>query len=127
MGDDRNTGGLEQTVQLLDRVLFCRSFHSKLSPVGGLKPKSLSAGQDRRVAPIVPPETWPLDTQAIKDASADPETSLILLTENWSEAQPEFVSESAPLIVEIPARAAAKRSVALQERIERALGVHLTY
>jgi hypothetical protein len=36
MGHDRNTGGLEQTIQLLDRVLFCRSFHSKLFPVGGL-------------------------------------------------------------------------------------------
>jgi hypothetical protein len=34
-------------MQRLDRVLFCRSFHSKLSPVGGL-PR-----QDRRVTPIV--------------------------------------------------------------------------
>jgi hypothetical protein len=36
MSHDRNAGGLEQTVQRLNRVLFCRSFHSKLSPVGGL-------------------------------------------------------------------------------------------
>ena len=65
--------------------------------------------------------------QAIKEASADPETSLILLTENWAEAEPEFVSESAPLIVQIPGAAAGKRSTALEQRIERALGVHLSY
>ena len=56
MGDDRNAGGLEKTVQRLNRVLFCRSFHSKLSPVGGICPR-----QDRRVTPIVPPKTWPRD------------------------------------------------------------------
>ena len=36
MSYDRNAGGLEQTIQLLDGALFCRSFHSELSPVGGL-------------------------------------------------------------------------------------------
>jgi hypothetical protein len=65
MGDDRNAGGLEQTIQLLDRVLFCRSFHSKLSPVGGLK----AQGPDRRVAPTVLPETLILDTQGTSDGS----------------------------------------------------------
>jgi hypothetical protein len=52
MSHDRNAGGLEKTVQRLNRVLFCRSFHSKLSPVGGLREE-----RDRRVAPIVSPKT----------------------------------------------------------------------
>jgi hypothetical protein len=51
MSHDRNAGGLEQTVQRFDRLFFCRSFHSKLSPVGGL------CEQDRRVTPIVLPKT----------------------------------------------------------------------
>ena len=44
MSHDRNAGGLEKTVQRLNRVLFCRFFHSKLSPVGGLCPKGRTAG-----------------------------------------------------------------------------------
>ena len=44
MSHDRNAGGLEQTVQRLNRFFFCRSFHSKLSPVGGLSPLSGTAG-----------------------------------------------------------------------------------
>jgi hypothetical protein len=50
MSHDRNAGGLEKTVQRLNRVLFCRSFHSKLSPVGS------SAKWNRRVKPIVLPK-----------------------------------------------------------------------
>src|SRR5215472_17233797 len=37
MSDDRNARGLEDRVELFDRLFFCRSFHSKLSPVGGLR------------------------------------------------------------------------------------------
>jgi hypothetical protein len=51
MSHDRDAGGLEQTVQRLDRLFFCRFFHSKLSPVGGLCLK-----QGRRVTPIVLPK-----------------------------------------------------------------------
>jgi hypothetical protein len=36
MSDDRNSRGLKGRVELFDRLFFCRSFHSKLSPVGGL-------------------------------------------------------------------------------------------
>jgi hypothetical protein len=50
MSNDRNARGLEDPVQRFDRLFFCRSFHSKLFPVGGL------LEQSRRVAPIVPPE-----------------------------------------------------------------------
>jgi hypothetical protein len=56
VSNDRDARGLEDRVELFDRVFFCRSFHSKLSPVGGL-----CARQDRRVAPIVPPKSHPLD------------------------------------------------------------------
>ncbi len=36
-------------------------------------------------------------------AMADPETALILLTENWSEARPDSMDEaSGALVVEIP-------------------------
>jgi hypothetical protein len=51
MSNDRDARGLEDRVELFDRLFFCRSFHSKLSPVGGRREK-----RDRRVAPIVPPE-----------------------------------------------------------------------
>src|SRR6201995_226862 len=44
MSYDRDAGGLEQTIQLLDSALFCRSFHSKLSPVGGLSARGRTAG-----------------------------------------------------------------------------------
>jgi hypothetical protein len=52
VSNDRDARGLEDLVELFDRLFFCRSFHSKLFPVGGLRLK-----QDRRVAPIVPPKT----------------------------------------------------------------------
>src|SRR5215470_11993895 len=38
VGNDGNVRGLEDLVERYDRVLFCRSFHSKLSPVGGRCP-----------------------------------------------------------------------------------------
>src|ERR1700724_2360927 len=37
MSNDRDARGLEDRVELFDRLFFCRSFHSKLSPVGGLR------------------------------------------------------------------------------------------
>lgn len=64
--------------------------------------------------------------KAIEGALADPETGLILLTENWAEARQEALEDSGAPVVEIPnARPPAKPSVALETRIERALGVHL--
>ena len=61
MSYDRNANGLESPLQRFDRLFFCRSFHSKLFPVGGL-----CLEQDRRVAPIVLPgssrDTSSLDT-----------------------------------------------------------------
>src|SRR5690606_7718840 len=42
VSNDRDAGGLEDLVQRFDRLFFCRSFHSKLSPVGGLGPGSAS-------------------------------------------------------------------------------------
>jgi vacuolar-type H+-ATPase subunit F/Vma7 len=63
--------------------------------------------------------------QAVKEAAADPETSLILLTESWAEAQPGLVDEAGALVVEIPGPIATNRPSSLEERIKRALGVHL--
>jgi len=64
--------------------------------------------------------------KAIETALADPETGLILLTENWSEARNEAMDESGAPVVEIPGpHPPAKPSMALETRIERALGVHL--
>ena len=73
--------------------------------------------------------------QAIKNAMADPDTALILLTENWSGARPEQRSESGEtamddsgaLIIEIPSPGPAKPSLALETRIEQALGVRLEH
>ena len=65
--------------------------------------------------------------QAIRTAMADADVALVLLTENWSEARPESVDESGTLIVEIPGPGPAKPSIALEARIERALGVHLEH
>jgi hypothetical protein len=52
LGNDRDARGLEDPIELFDRFLFCRSFHSKLFPVGGHRKK-----RDRRVTPIAPPKT----------------------------------------------------------------------
>ena len=50
MGDDCDARGLEDLVQRLNRVLFCRSFHSKLSPVGGLRLRARPPGCTHRLA-----------------------------------------------------------------------------
>jgi hypothetical protein len=72
MSNDRNAGGLEDPVQRVDRLLFCRSFHSKLSPVGGLV-RTKAQSQDRRVATIVnrdlTRDTSSLDTPGHDDIS----------------------------------------------------------
>jgi len=69
--------------------------------------------------------------QAIRAALADSSTALILLTENLSEARPEqrdeALDESSALIVEIPNPGPARPSLALETRIEQALGVHLEH
>jgi vacuolar-type H+-ATPase subunit F/Vma7 len=69
--------------------------------------------------------------EAIRKAMSDPSTALILLTENWSEARSESrvasMDESSVLIVEIPSPGPAKPSMALEARIEQALGVHLEH
>lgn len=65
--------------------------------------------------------------KAIHKAMADPDIALILLTEDYSEAHPGAIDESGAMIVEIPSPGAAKPSVALQTRIEQALGVHLEH
>jgi len=69
--------------------------------------------------------------EAIRKASADPNIALILLTENWSEARPEpresASDDSGALIVEIPSPGPAKPSLALETRIEQALGVRLEH
>ncbi len=58
---------------------------------------------------------------------ADPDTALILLTENWSQARPDPTDEASALVVEIPGPGPAKPSVSLEARIERALGVRLEH
>lgn len=69
--------------------------------------------------------------QAVKDASADPDTALILLTEDWSEARPQdrrdVLEDSGAPIVEIPCPGPAKTASILGARIEQALGVRLEH
>jgi len=65
--------------------------------------------------------------RAIQEVTADPETALILLTENLTEARPASMDEAGALIVEIPSPGAARPSVALETRIEQALGVRLEH
>jgi vacuolar-type H+-ATPase subunit F/Vma7 len=62
---------------------------------------------------------------AIREAMASPDTALILLTENWSQARPETNDESGAVVVEIPSQGSSKGLIALETRIERALGVQL--
>jgi vacuolar-type H+-ATPase subunit F/Vma7 len=62
---------------------------------------------------------------AVREAMASPDTALILLTENWSEARPETIDEFGAVVVEIPSQGAPKGLMGLQTRIERALGVQL--
>jgi len=65
--------------------------------------------------------------EAIRKAMADPKVALILLTENWSEARPESLEESGAMVVEIPSSGPSQPAVALEARIERALGVRLEH
>ncbi len=65
--------------------------------------------------------------EAIRKAMSDPDTALVLLTENWSEARPASTDESGALVVEIPSPGPAKPSLALEARIEQALGVRLEH
>ncbi len=62
---------------------------------------------------------------AIRDAAADPDIALILLTEDVLEAQPASPDPAGPLVVEIPSPGSTGRSVELERRMERALGVRL--
>jgi len=64
---------------------------------------------------------------AIQNAMANPNTALILLTENWSEARPKSMDESGALLVEIPSQGPAKPSITLEAQIEGALGVRLEH
>jgi len=64
---------------------------------------------------------------AIRKAVSDPDTALVLLTENWAGARPESMNESGALVVEIPGPGPAKPSLALEARIEQALGVRLEH
>jgi vacuolar-type H+-ATPase subunit F/Vma7 len=63
--------------------------------------------------------------EAILKAMADPNVALILLTENWSSAQPESRPEAEALVVEIPSSRAEKRALAVEARIQQALGIQL--
>jgi vacuolar-type H+-ATPase subunit F/Vma7 len=63
--------------------------------------------------------------EAIRNAMADPDIALILLTEDLWEAQPESRDESGALIVHIPSRRAEKPAIALEAQIKSALGIHL--
>ncbi|MCU1260665.1 MAG: synthase (F/14-kDa) subunit [Bryobacterales bacterium] len=65
--------------------------------------------------------------QAIRNAMADPNTALILLTENWAEAQPESMGESDVTVIEIPSQQPVKPSIDIERRIEQALGFRLEY
>jgi vacuolar-type H+-ATPase subunit F/Vma7 len=65
--------------------------------------------------------------QAIRNAMADPNTALILLTENWADARPESMDESGVMVVDIPSPRPAKPSIDLKTRIEQVLGVRLEY
>jgi vacuolar-type H+-ATPase subunit F/Vma7 len=65
--------------------------------------------------------------EAIRDAMGDPNTALILLTEDWAEARPEPMDESGVILVEIPSQRPAKSSIDLKTRIEQVLGVRLEY
>jgi vacuolar-type H+-ATPase subunit F/Vma7 len=65
--------------------------------------------------------------QAIRNAMADPNTALILLTENWAEARPEPMDEYGVVVVEIPSQRPAKPSIDIKTRIEQVLGLRLEY
>ena len=62
---------------------------------------------------------------AIREASANPDIALILLTEDLLDAQPAAPDPVGPLVVEIPSPGFSGRSTELERRIEQALGVRL--
>jgi hypothetical protein len=57
MSNDRDARGLEDLVQRLDRLFFCRSFHSKLFPFGDLCLKAAAAGLYPSSRPKPDPKT----------------------------------------------------------------------
>ena len=68
--------------------------------------------------------------QALELALRDPDTALILLTENWAQSLQAQVAEtvldsSKAMIVEIPSAVTLTKVDALHERIERSLGLHV--
>lgn len=67
--------------------------------------------------------------RSIRKAMTDPDVALILLTEDFSQARPETRADASDdggaLIVEIPSPGVVAPSVALESRIEQALGVRL--
>ena len=65
--------------------------------------------------------------EAIRKAMSDRDTALILLTESWSEARPGPMHETGAMVVEIPGPGPARPSMALEARIEQALGVRLEH
>jgi vacuolar-type H+-ATPase subunit F/Vma7 len=65
--------------------------------------------------------------RAIRDAVADPDVALILLTEDLAGARCEAEDESRALVVEIPCPGPPKPSLVLHSRIEQALGVRLEH
>lgn len=67
--------------------------------------------------------------RAIQRSMADPDIALILLTEDFSGARPDprpdGMDETGAVIVEIPRPGPPTPSLALESRIEQALGVRL--
>ena len=63
--------------------------------------------------------------KALDSALGDPATALVLLTENWAGAKPEVLDDTSAPVIEIPCSGPVVASTALEEAIERALGVRL--
>src|SRR5882724_1109543 len=69
VSDDRNSRGLEDRVELFDRLFFCRSFHSKLFPVGGLPLEARPRGKTAGLHPSSRPKP-DLETKRLKTRRA---------------------------------------------------------
>src|SRR6266436_3368861 len=69
VSDDRNSRGLEDRVELFDRLFFCRSFHSKLFPVGGLPLEARPLGKTAGLHPSSRPKP-DLETKRLKTRRA---------------------------------------------------------
>lgn len=61
--------------------------------------------------------------EAIQKEMADPHVALILLTENWSAAQPESREQADALVVLIPSERSGMPALAIGTQIEQALGI----